>query len=240
MSKPLIGIAADMAEAPKGGSERVFVPRSYVDAVAGAGGLPVILPPAAERTPELLSRLDGLLLVGGADCDPSAYGEEAHPSICLVDRRRQAADLELAAHARASSLPSLGICLGMQMMAVAAGGRLVQDIASELGTAIRHDSDVTDRVRHPVRVEPGSLVARAVGEGELEVNSTHHQAVRTPGEGLRITALAPDGIIEAIEDPTHPFYVGVQWHPEDQTRERAGGLFAALIEAASAARPRRG
>lgn len=240
MSKPLIGIAADMGKAPEGGSERVFVPRSYVDAVAAAGGLPVILPPAAEGAPDLLSRLDGLLLVGGADCDPSLYGEAPHPSVRLVDRRRQEADLQLAARARAASLPSLGICLGMQMMAVAAGGRLVQDIASEIGTAIRHDSEVDDRVRHPVRVEPGSLLAGAVGEGELEVNSTHHQAVRTPGEGLRITALAPDGIIEAIEDPHHPFYLGVQWHPEDQTRERAGGLFAALIEAASAARPRRG
>ena len=130
-------------------------------------------------------------------------------------------------------IPVLGICLGVQVMNVAAGGSLVQDIASQVETDIEHASEPEDRIRHDVIIERGTRLARILGERELNVNSSHHQAIGRIGEGLRVTAHAPDGIIEGLEDPRHPFYVGVQWHPEDMSGESsASSLFGAFVEAA--------
>jgi putative glutamine amidotransferase len=150
-----------------------------------------------------------------------------------MDERRQANDLALAEAARRLGVPMLGICLGVQVMNVAAGGSLIQDIDTQHDTEIRHASEPEDRARHDVIIEKGTRLARVLPAIELNVNSSHHQAIRRVGEGLRVTALAPDGIVEGLEDPRHPFYLGVQWHPEDMSgEESATALFAAFIEAA--------
>jgi putative glutamine amidotransferase len=230
--KPIIGIGSDI-HSPRGRRERSFAYLTYCEAVRRAGAIPLVIPPQPENAAELLSRIDGLLLAGGFDCHPGVYGEEPHPTIEPMDPRRQANDLALAAAARQHNVPTLGICLGMQVMNVAAGGTLVQDIDSQHDTEIRHASEPENRGRHDVIIEQGTQLASVVPAVELNVNSSHHQAVRTVGEGLRVTAHAPDGIIEGVEDPRHPFYLGVQWHPEDMGgEESASTLFAAFLEAA--------
>jgi putative glutamine amidotransferase len=150
-----------------------------------------------------------------------------------MDPRRQSNDLTLARVARERGIPTLGICLGLQVMNVAAGGTLIQDINSAMQTEIEHVSEPSDRARHDVTIEQGTRLSRILGERELNVNSSHHQAIRDLGAGLHVTAHAPDGVIEGLEDPQHPFYVGVQWHPEDMPGERSADvLFGAFVEAA--------
>ncbi|HEY4640398.1 MAG TPA: gamma-glutamyl-gamma-aminobutyrate hydrolase family protein, partial [Thermoanaerobaculia bacterium] len=161
------------------------------------------------------------------------YGEEKHPTTEMMDPRRQSNDLTLARVARERGIPTLGICLGVQVMNIAAGGTLIQDIDSAMQTEIEHASQPSDRGRHDIAIEQGTKLAQILGDRALNVNSSHHQAVREVGNGLRVTAHAPDGVIEGLEDPQHPFYVGVQWHPEDMPGERsAEKLFGAFIEAA--------
>ncbi len=233
MTKPLIGIGADIRDSGSGGREQAYGFTTYVDAVIRAGAIPLLIPPQSENIVELLASLDGVLLSGGRDCDPAIYGEECHASIKPMDIRRQANDLELARHSREQGVPTLGVCLGVQIMAIAAGGSLIQDIGSEIDTKIRHESEPEGRRHHPVRIESGTILASILEESDLIVNSSHHQAVRTAGEGLRVTARAPDGIVEAIEDANHPFYVGLQWHPEDMSAEdSAARIFDAFIAAA--------
>lgn len=232
MIKPIIGIGADI-QSPRGKRELSFAYVTYCEAVRRAGAIPLVIPPQPENAEELLSRLDGVLLAGGFDCDPSIYGEECHPSCERMDTRRQENDLALAAAARRHGVPTLGVCLGLQVMNVAAGGTLIQDIASQHDTEIQHASIPEDRARHDVIIEQGTQLAGFLPASELNVNSSHHQAVKTLGEGLRVTAHAPDGIIEGVEDPRHPFYLGVQWHPEDMTgEESASCIFHAFIAAA--------
>jgi putative glutamine amidotransferase len=232
MTKPLIGIGSDVA-VKEGERDRAFAYTTYVDSLRRAGALPVLIPPQAENAAELLEQLDGLLLAGGDDCDPAAYGEARHPSVEPMDPRRQSSDLALAKLARERGLPTLGVCLGTQVMNVAAGGTLIQDIDSALETEIDHASAASDRHRHDVLIEKGTKLASILGQPELNVNSSHHQAVGSVAGGLRVTAHAPDGVIEGLEDPSHPFYVGVQWHPEDMAgEESASRLFGAFVEAA--------
>ncbi len=233
MKKPLIGIGSDVGAPTPGARERAFGFLSYVDSITRAGGMPVIIPPQPENAAALIAALDGLVLAGGADCDPAAYGEERHCSVTPMDARRQQNDLALAAAARQHGLPTLGVCLGLQVMVVAAGGKLIQDIDSEIQNPLQHVSEATDRHRHDVIVREGTRLAAIIGAGEFDVNSSHHQSVKVAGEGMRITAEAADGVVEAAEDPQHRFYVGVQWHPEDMVGERsAEKLFVALVEAA--------
>jgi len=230
--KPIIGIGSDI-QSPQGERERAFAYLTYVEAVRHAGGIPVLVPPQPENADLLMKELDGFLLAGGDDCDPSVYGEQRHPTVETMDSRRQSNDLALAEAARKHQVPTLGICLGVQVMNVAAGGTLIQDIDTQHETEIRHASEPEDRGRHDVIIEQGTHLASVLPASELNVNSSHHQAIRKVGEGLRVTALAPDGIVEGLEDPRHPFYLGVQWHPEDMSgEESASTLFAAFIEAA--------
>ncbi len=232
MIKPIIGIGSDV-QSPEGERERAFTYLTYVEAVRRAGAIPVLIPPQPENADQLMRELDGFLLAGGDDCDPAVYGEERHPTVDPMDVRRQANDLALAEAARKHDVPMLGICLGLQVMNVAAGGTLIQDIDSQHDTEIRHASIPEDRARHDVIIEKGTQLAGVLPALELNVNSSHHQAIRKVGQGLRVTALAPDGIVEGVEDPKHPFYLGVQWHPEDMTAEKSGSaLFTAFIEAA--------
>lgn len=220
-------------QSPEGERERAFTYLTYVEAVRRAGAIPVLIPPQPENAEQLMRELDGFLLAGGDDCDPAVYGEERHPTVDPMDVRRQTNDLALAEAARKHEVPMLGICLGLQVMNIAAGGTLIQDIDSQHDTEIRHASIPEDRARHDVIIEKGTQLAGVLPALEFNVNSSHHQAIRKVGQGLRVTALAPDGIVEGVEDPKHPFYLGVQWHPEDMTGEKSGSaLFTAFIEAA--------
>lgn len=233
MSKPIIGIGADI-HTEEGKRDRVFAYLTYCEAVRRAGGIPVVIAPQPENAADLVEKLDGLLLAGGEDTDPAVYGEERSPKVEeVMDERRQANELALARAARDRKIPTLGICLGLQTMNVAAGGTLLQDIDSQHETDIAHASIPEDRARHDVIVEKGTRLAGILPDVELNVNSSHHQAVKRVADGLRVTALAPDGIIEGLEDPRQPFFIGVQWHPEDMAAEAsAEALFAAFVQAA--------
>ncbi len=231
-NKPLIGIGSDV-QSPPGRREEAFAYLTYIESLRRAGAIPVLIPPQPENAAEVIAELDGLVLAGGFDCDPAAYGEESHPTVEAMDPRRQSNDLGLAKAARQQGLPTLGICLGLQVMNVAAGGTLVQDIDSQIETEIRHASVPEDRARHDVIVEHGTRLGQILRDREYNVNSSHHQAIGKVGDGLRVTAHAPDGVVEGLEDPRHPFYVGVQWHPEDMSGENsAETLFGAFIDAA--------
>ena len=233
MTKPLIGIGSDVFQ-QQGERDRAFVFTTYVEALRRAGAIPVMVPPQPENAAEIVGELDGLLLAGGDDCDPAAYGQPRHPSVTeTMDPRRQTNDLTLARAARERRIPTLGICLGVQVMNVAAGGTLIQDIASSVDTEIDHASEPSDRHRHEVLIESNTHLGGILGARELNVNSSHHQAIGNVAPGFRVTAHAPDGIVEGLEDPSHPFYLGVQWHPEDMAgEESASTLFGAFVEAA--------
>ena len=232
-TKPIIGIGSDV-EQVEGHRDRAFAYTTYVNALRRAGAVPVLIPPQPENAAELVESLDGIVLAGGEDCDPALYGQERHPQVVhLMNESRQANELALAKAARERGIPTLGICLGLQMMNVAAGGTLVQDIDSAIETEIQHASIPEDRARHDVLVQQGTKLASIVPSVELNVNSSHHQAIAGVGEGFRVTAPAPDGVVEGIEDPRHPFYVGVQWHPEDMPGEGSAlTLFDAFVKAA--------
>jgi putative glutamine amidotransferase len=232
MHKPLIGIGSDVAQ-KNGERDRAFVYTTYIESLKRAGAVPVLIPPQPENAADVIDSLDGILLAGGDDCDPAEYGEEKHPSCEPMDPRRQKNDVSLARLARERGIPTLGICLGIQMMNVAGGGTLIQDIDSAVETEIDHASEPSDRHRHDVLIDAATKLGSILGAQELNVNSSHHQAVGRVAEGLRVTAHAPDGVIEGLEDPSHPFYLGVQWHPEDMPGEpSATAIFGAFVEAA--------
>lgn len=182
---------------------------------------------------DVIASVNGLVLTGGGDVLPSLYGAEAHPAFDGGEPGRDECEIELVRRAMAADLPVLAICRGLQVLNVACGGTLVQDIPDEVGMTITHRvPSPRDSVAHTVAVESGSLLARLMAEsfpaGEpWPVNSRHHQAVKVRGEGLVASATAPDGVIEAIEDPTRRFVLGVQWHPENFWRT---GEFLALFE----------
>ena len=208
---------------------------TYLRAIDAAGGVPVVLPPMGlAAVPELIERLDGVCLSGGPDLDPDAYGAGTrHPELGPTEPGLDAFELAVAHAADAAGLPLLGICRGAQAINVARGGTLHQHVEGHRQAAL-----ATART-HTVTVDHDSLLASLTGPGSLEVNSFHHQAVDIPGAGLRIVARAIDGTVEAIEDPTRPLLLGVQWHAETLAdRSEHGALFSALVEIA-AEEPRR-
>ena len=210
----------------------------YVESVRLAGGDPWITSCADDPVETVVSSCAGLLLTGGADVAPDRYGEARHSTVTDVDAVRDAYEIALVRAALAARLPVLAICRGLQVMNVAAGGSLVQDIPSQVGTAVAHQvPNPKDAIAHDVSVAPGSRLAELMGSvvvrGRLAVNSRHHQAVQRIAAGFVVTSLAPDGIIEALELPEAPFCVGVQWHPENFVESRTFlPLFAGLIAAA--------
>lgn len=229
--KPIVLIGADVV--PDGTRDSAFGYLTYVESLKRAGAIPLIVPPQPENVEALLGQIDGVVLAGGFDCDPAEYGEEPHPTVEPMDVRRQSNDLTLARLAHERGVPTFGICLGLQVMNVAAGGTLIQDIPSQHEGSIEHSSEPDDRLRHDIDIHDGTRLAEILGAGRRNVNSSHHQAVREPGQSLRVTALATDGVIEGLEDPNHPFFLGVQWHPEDMAgEESATRLFAAFVQAA--------
>lgn len=233
MARPLIGISCDVAPVSNAElRERVFIWATYLDAIVKAGGTPLLVPVHADDLERVVASIDGLILAGGDDISPDAYGDAPRACGDLLDPRRQRNDLRLAAFSRERSLPLLGICLGSQVMNVAAGGTLFQDIPSECKDPLEHRGSPGKRRRHVVEIEPESTLSSILRTNSVEVNSGHHQSVREPGAGLRVVARSLDGVVEAVEDPRHPFYVGVQWHPEEMLGEdSADRLFSALIEA---------
>ncbi|MBC7287527.1 MAG: gamma-glutamyl-gamma-aminobutyrate hydrolase family protein [Armatimonadetes bacterium] len=210
----------------------------YVDAIWENGGLPVPVPCLGDPDAlvPLLESCDGLLMTGGADVDPAEYGAEPSPHLGKVDPFRDAADRIATQYAlREQSVPVLGICRGIQAFNVFCGGTLIQDIPTEVGGAIEHKQRVSaSQPSHPVEVDPDSRLAEIWGAGTVMVNSFHHQAVQQPGEGLRIVARAPDGVVEAVEGEGDAWRVLVQCHPEHMFRDHdyMRRLFQAFIEAA--------
>ncbi len=234
--RPLIGITLD-SEQPGGWSRFPWyaLRANYMDAVAAAGGLPVALPHDPALAAELLARLDGLVVTGGAfDVDPALYGAAAvHPTVTLKDRRT-AAELALVRGALAADKPTLGICGGQQLLAVALGGTLIQHIPDAVPGALAHEqANPRDEPSHAVSIRPGTLLRRIVGTDTMMVNSAHHQAVATAGPHAAVNATAPDGVIEGLEDGRRRFCLGLQWHPEFLLDPGDRRVFAAFVAAAS-------
>ncbi len=216
--KPLIGVTARTITRKAALKERAWdaVPRSYMVCMAQEGANPIILPvsmPAAAAA-AYIEPLDGLLLTGGDDIHPRFFGQQPHPSI-LVDDERDAFELEVTRLAWQRNLPILAICRGIQVLNVALGGELHQDVPSQVQGAVDHEQKGDgDGTWHTVEVEPGSRLAEILGTERLEVNSFHHQACRDLPPELVATARTQDGVIEALEDPSRAFCLGVQWHAE--------------------------
>ncbi len=220
--KPVIGVTPDFNAGDRkewGGKEPTYFLRArYVRAIEELGGVPVILPLVANRAARrrLLQNIDGLLLTGsGPDLDPTLYGESQQYTFPVVAQRRSSFELDLVLLAIRKQIPTLAICGGMQAMNVACGGTLYQDIPAQVNDVLQHrQPKPAVKLSHSVSITPGSLLDRIVKRTRMKVNSSHHQSVKTVGRSLVASAIAPDGIIEAIEHPGHPFFLGLQWHPE--------------------------
>lgn len=234
MPRPIIGITVDTHETP----EHYESPMAYSTAVEKAGGLPVLLPYRSDLAliPNYVDLIDGMLFSGGNDLDPALYGETYHAKAEPIDPARQKFELALLAEVERRRMPALGICLGSQLMNVYRGGSLYQFLPDlNLKPAIEHRRTGATAPRHEVDLRSESLVAGLLGKTEIVANSSHKQAVRKVGRGLRIIGMSPDGVVEGIEDPNFPLFLGVQWHPErlhDEADHLA--IFKLLVEKASA------
>jgi putative glutamine amidotransferase len=252
--RPIIGIPTQVVQS-FGGIPADFPPswamsQRYILALAAAGAIPwliPLLPDDHETLRGIYDELDAVFLPGGADIDPSTYGEQRHPKCERSDQARDRVEIALTKWAMRDGKPVFGVCRGLQLVNVAAGGTLWQDLAAQRPTSMKHDyfpfrdGYARDHLAHTVAVREGTHLADIVGAGEHRVNSMHHQAVRELARGFVVSATAADGIIEAIERPGDQFLLAVQWHPEalaekDPVTQR---LFAAFIAAARAYRPER-
>lgn len=244
--RPTIGIPTQTLQSidgiPAGLPQSWVMNQRYYYAAIGGGGVPVMIPLIADD-PETLrclyERLDGILLAGGVDVDPINFGEPPHPRLGNVDPDRDSVELQLARWALADGKPILGLCRGLQVINVALGGSLHQDLEAEFPQAIKHDYFPTagferDYLAHPVELRSGSRLAQTFATATVSVNSMHHQGVKRLGADLVATAFAPDGLIEAIEADDDRFVVGVQWHPEalEEKDPRTVQLFREFTEAA--------
>jgi len=230
--RPVIGITVGTCstrqQSPRFGTNQV-----YVRSVEDAGGIAVLIPPMPRREAvELLDRLDGLLIPGGADADPSFYGETPAPNLEDPDRPRDNLEVALIRAAEKRQMSVFGICRGQQMVNIAHGGTLYQDIKSQTGSKLKHRSPKSrgrDYLSHDIEIEADSWFAETVHSKHLKVNSLHHQAACGIGRGLRVTALSPDGIIEGLETPDRRV-VSVQCHPEELSEIRwARDLFGSFV-----------
>lgn len=226
-SDPLIGITS-VYEVTEGRFAQTAVSFAYVLAVTENGGVPVVLPTVDK--PEVLQRyvemLDGLVLIGGDDIPPEVYGEQPHETVEPLPPQRYEFERKLIARWLESGKPLLGVCLGMQFTNVVAGGTMVQDIPSEIGTTVDH------RAYHRVQIEAPSVLADILNAREADVLSNHHQAVDDLGKGLRVIARSSDGVAEALERTDGPFGLFVQWHPEAMTdRAHRDAVYGALVRA---------
>jgi putative glutamine amidotransferase len=234
-TRPYIGINTDFIPAGKLTQAQVRLPAGYFDAVLAAGGLPVLLPPLTKEADlgPLLDRLDGVVLCGGPDMDPRKNGQLPHTAVQPMPERREESDRLLVRLILERQLPVLAVGLGMQQLNAACGGTLYLHIPEDLPRAMPHKDPTGEPHRHAVLLEPHTRLEEIYGDGEIRINSAHHQAVRQVGEGLRVAAVAPDGVIEAVEavDPGW-FCIGVQWHPESESASALDSqLFECFIQA---------
>ena len=235
--RPLVAVSATLAREP-GAPARVRTNAAYTRALEAAGLVPLVVPPFADpaHAEAVLAAVDGLVLTGGEDVDPSRYGAAPHPALGTVNAERDATELALVTAARARTLPTLAICRGIQLLNVALGGTLVQDLPSERPSNVAHAADEQrDRRTHDVAIDAGSRLATALGATRVAANSLHHQALDRIAPALRVTGTAPDGIVEGVETSDASWWVlGVQWHPEELVGTPEGwdrGLFAAFARA---------
>jgi putative glutamine amidotransferase len=234
--EPLVGVTTSITigQTP----ERAYVNSAYLHALQQAGGVPVLLPPQLSKASleRLVRGLDALLLTGGGDVDPATFGEAPHPTLYEVAPSRDALETQVTHMALEKRMPLLAICRGIQVLNVALGGSLHQDVATEPGTDIQHSQkEARDQTTHKVMVTPQSRLARVLGTEDVEVNSFHHQVVKSLGRGLVPVAWAPDQLIEGVElDDDSRWVLGIQWHPEHLVggSEPARRLFSALVTAA--------
>lgn len=240
--KPLIGINMDVNssnERPATATARLLVPTTYVDAVTRAGGVPIVLPPVASRDDvrRLVAAVDGIVLIGGGDITPARYGQAPHEKTALINPRREHFDFLLIEEALRADKPILGVCLGMQELNVATGGQMIQDIEALTDSIIDHRPKLGgDHLAHDVSLVEGTRLQALAELASFPVNSMHHQACVNLGEGVIVSARAPDGTIEGIEVTDRAFAIGVQWHPEHLTDSPEHlGIFKGLVEAARAA-----
>jgi putative glutamine amidotransferase len=236
MARPLIGVCAAVERADFGvwtDEPAVLLPLSYSRAIHGAGGMMAMLPPdrlATEEPDELLDRIDALVLGGGADIDPESQGVDAHPETVGSNPDRDRFEIALARAALERGMPLLGVCRGMQILNVACGGTLDQHIPDRLGHE-RHRPELGAWAEHDVRIDPGSLAARAAGSELLTVKSHHHQGVdEIPGPLTASAWATDDETVEAIESPDGDFTLGVLWHPEEDPEDR---VIPSLVETAA-------
>lgn len=230
---PMIGISGSITKE----ETQYYILRSYTRALTESGAVPVLLT-ADMSDSQLLScadRLDGLLFAGGNDLAPDLFHENPHQAIGEVNPLRDQLELRLARAAMDRQLPVLGICRGIQLLNVALGGNLWQDLPSQNPSSFRHQQTCPPQYpSHEIHVEPGTLLHRLLGEEQIRVNSFHHQAVREAAPELSVCAYANDGVIEGVEHPDLPFFLGVQWHPERTFHQDASSraIFAGFVEAA--------
>jgi putative glutamine amidotransferase len=219
---------------PRIGISKCSKMADYEESVRAAGGDPVVLDWSTMSVADALAAVDGILLTGGPDVDPARYGETAHPRVYRADPGRDAFELKLSARALEQNTPLLAICRGMQVLNVAAGGSLFQDIPSDVPGAASHAvTEPKNAIAHAIAVAPGSRVATLLARTHAQVNSRHHQAVSRTAPGFIVTATAPDGVVEAVEKPDARFCVGVEWHPENFVESgEFAGLFRGLVMAA--------
>lgn len=193
---------------------RYSLPAEYLDAVRRAGGVPMLITPGEQRWDSPLQVLDALILTGGGDIDPDRYRGKRHETNYGIDPERDAFEIEMGQRVMDSGLPTLGICRGAQILNVIRGGALVEHIPDEFGESVLHRAPPRESVRHSVQLKRSSRLATILGLEELHVTSWHHQALRGVAPGLEAVGHAPDGTIEAVEMPDHPWLIAVQWHPE--------------------------
>jgi putative glutamine amidotransferase len=227
MSAPVIGITT-YGRDERG---RYTLPSEYVSAVERAGAVPLLIPPVPAHAQRYLELVDGIVLAGGGDIDPSHYRGDTHETLYNIDASRDGLELELARRIVERRQPTLAICRGMQVLNVALGGTLIEHLPAVVGEHVLHRKPPREPTPHAVKVKAGSKLAAVAGATEFAPMSWHHQAVRALAPGLEAVATAPDGTIEAVELAAHPWLIAVQWHPEltahqDPVQQR---LFDALV-----------
>jgi putative glutamine amidotransferase len=239
--RPIIGCTTYRKRVPQRRPIEIYgLMPSYVEAIVAGGGIPLLIPLglSTEDMQAVLERIDGLVLPGGGDVEPELYGGQRHDTLWGINPERDHTELFMSRLAVKTQKPILAICRGIQVFNVALGGTLWEDIASLVPGAIRHDAP-DDRPRnylaHSVKLERNSLLAQHLGQGQHQVNSIHHQAIRELAPELVVTATAPDEIIEGVELPGHPFAIGVQWHPENLVGDNPAmlALFKGLVQAST-------
>ncbi len=235
MGSPSILIPIPIQDPEK---RRFTLGKNYVNSLVACGGVPILLPtvvsPGAWRA--MYEAADGVLLSGGGDVDPALFQEVRHEKTDGVDRARDEVEMMLARWALQDDKPMFAICRGIQVVNVALGGSLIQDLPLQWGDAVSHNGNYSGferhEVAHDVCVEPGTHIAQIVGPGNVGVNSFHHQALKRVADGLVVTSRSPDGIVESVEFPGKRYYIGVQWHPEEMAfgREDMMRLFRTFVE----------